>query len=171
MDKDFLIDKHADAAICIVILSIESVFLLYAFYYYIKGDFGSDGIKKFFRIYFYVLLVFHILVGLWIGFLIGKIVVKDEPFGWNLLDSADTAIKNYYYVVIPIQGVRIFQALVWWFHLCKNFNTVSVLRASEDEKKPLKGNNPSNANSSKISPSPSEKDLEKGKDDKKNQMT
>ena len=76
--------------------------MLYAFYYYIKGDFGSDGVKKFFRVYFYILLVWHILVGLWVAFLILKIVVKDEPFGWDLLDSADTAIKNYYYVVIPI---------------------------------------------------------------------
>ena len=89
MDKEFMIDKHVDAALWIIELSIEAIFCLYAFYYYIKGDFGADWVKKFFWIYFYVLLAWHIFVSLWIGFLIGKIVVKDEPYGWALLDSAD----------------------------------------------------------------------------------
>ena len=125
MDKEFLIDKHTDAAVCIVLLAIESVFLLYAFYYYFTGDFGSNCIKKFFWVLFYCLLIWHIAVALWIGFLVGKIVVKDEPFGWNLLDSADASIKNYYYVVIPIQTVWVIQALVWWILLCKYFNDPS----------------------------------------------
>ena len=48
MDKEFMIDKHVDAALWIIELSIEAIFCLYAFYYYIKGDFGADWVKKFF---------------------------------------------------------------------------------------------------------------------------
>ena len=102
MDKEFLIDKHTDAALCIIILCIELVFLLYAFYSYFTGEFGSECVRKVFRVYFYVLLVWHVIVSLWVGLLIGKIVVKDTPYGWSFLDAADEAIKNYYFIVMPV---------------------------------------------------------------------